>query len=229
MPLVQITIVDGRSAAQKRALLERVTQATGDALGAAPETIRVILHEVSRDAWAVGGVPLSERDGPAAGAGAALHGAVAPEAVAGPTAAGDPPETDDPVIAVQQWFERFGAACHACDYGAGRRLCAPDVVGFGSRAGVVAGLDALQRDQWEQVWPRIADFAFDLARVRGAGAGDHAWGAAQWTSTGFDAAGAAFVRPGRASVALERRGGRWLAVHTHFSLVPGTPPGLRAV
>ncbi len=59
------------------------------------------------------------------------------------------------------------------------------------------------------------------ARVRAVGfAGDRAWIAAPWTSRGTRADGTTFPRPGRCTIAFERRDGRWLAVHTHFSLTP---------
>ena len=39
----------------------------------------------------------------------------------------------------------------------------------------------------------------------------------------FDADGNSFNRPGRATVILQKFEENWLAVHTHFSLLPGTP------
>ncbi len=111
----------------------------------------------------------------------------------------------------------------AVDYITARGIFAPDVVAFGTRAEIVTGLDALQAQQWSGVWPMIADFAFDLSQIHVVADGDIAWAAVPWTSTGFHDDGAAFSRPGRATVAFARRQGRWLAVHTHFSLAPGTP------
>jgi ketosteroid isomerase-like protein len=52
--------------------------------------------------------------------------------------------------------------------------------------------------------------------------GDLAWVAAPWDSQGQDADGAWNDRPGRATIVLERRDGRWLAIHTHMSLYPPT-------
>lgn len=132
--------------------------------------------------------------------------------------------TPDPVAAVREWFERFGAACARVDYETGRFLVAPDVVSFGTKAEVVSGLDPLEKNQWRGVWPNINDFNIDLSTLHARGEGNTAWGVAIWTSTGYDESGKPFDRPGRATVALERRDGRWLAVHTHFSLNPGTPP-----
>ena len=136
----------------------------------------------------------------------------------------DPITTNDPQTAVREWFARFGACCAAIDFASARELVAPDVVSFGTKAEVVSGLDPLEANQWHGIWGNITDFRIDLAGVTARGEGNTAWGVATWTSTGYDEAGAPFPRPGRATVALERRDGRWLAVHTHFSLNPGTPP-----
>ena len=141
-----------------------------------------------------------------------------------------PITTNDHLAAAREWFARLSAACAAVDYEAGRRIFTDDVASFGTKADIVVGLGPLQANQWKGIWPNIANFRVDLDSVRGGGDGDSAWGIAVWNSTGFDESGNSFVRPGRATVALERRvtdvapGGEWLAVHTHFSLNPGTPP-----
>jgi len=132
--------------------------------------------------------------------------------------------TSDPNAAVRDWFERLGRYCAAVDYDAAEAIFAEDVVAFGTRMDVVSGRDALRRNQWEGIWGRIRDFRINMDSIHGGGDGQHAWGAATWTSTGFHEDGRSFDRPGRCTVALERRDGTWLAVHTHFSLFPGTPP-----
>lgn len=124
---------------------------------------------------------------------------------------------------IAAWFEMLQWCVREVDYEAGRGLFAPEVVSFGTHAEMVTGVDALQAGQWSNVWPAIADFTFDLAQLHLGAAGDVAWGAVPWTSTGFDEDGTPFPRPGRATVTLERRDGCWLATHTHFSLDPGTP------
>ena len=141
-----------------------------------------------------------------------------------------PISTPDHLEAARQWFARLSAACAAVDYEAGETIFADDVASFGTKADIVVGLGPLRRNQWEGIWPNIAEFKVDLDSVMGGGDGDSAWGIATWTSTGFHEDGTSFHRPGRATVALERRkteaapDGEWLAVHTHFSLNPGTPP-----
>src|SRR5262249_24124648 len=51
-------------------------------------------------------------------------------------------------------------------------------------------------------------------------AGDSAWIAGAWLTEVTGPDGRPFTRPGRGTFVLERRGGKWLAVHSHFSLLP---------
>ena len=125
--------------------------------------------------------------------------------------------------AVREWFARLSRYCAAVDYDSARSIFAHDVVSFGTRAEVVTGLERLVVEQWRGIWPNISDFRIDLATVRAGGTGDLAWGVATWTSTGYDAERRPFDRPGRATIVLERQGGAWRCVHSHFSLAPGTP------
>jgi ketosteroid isomerase-like protein len=126
--------------------------------------------------------------------------------------------------AIREWFQMLERCVQQVDYQTARGLFAPDVLSFGTRADVVSGLDALVTNQWSGIWPHIRDFTFTLEQLHCGTAGDLAWGIVPWTSTGFHPDGRSFPRPGRATVIFERRHGDWLAVHTHFSLFPGTPP-----
>ena len=117
----------------------------------------------------------------------------------------------------------MGRYCAAVDYDSAERIFAEDVVSFGTTMDIVTGRRALREGQWESIWGNIADFKMDLDNVYATGSGDQAWGVVTWTSTGYDRDRKPFHRPGRATVALERRDGVWLAVHTHFSLYPGAP------
>lgn len=56
MPLIQVTMIEGRSPEAKAALILRLTEAAVDAVGAPRESIRVILQEVPPAHWSVGGV-----------------------------------------------------------------------------------------------------------------------------------------------------------------------------
>ena len=90
---------------------------------------------------------------------------------------------------------------------------------FGTYATAVHGLDNIEREQWRQIWPRIRGFRFE-AHPAVAGAGDSAWIAATWASEATGPDGQPFTRHGRATFNLARRDGRWLAVHSHVSLLP---------
>lgn len=119
----------------------------------------------------------------------------------------------------EAWLRAFEAAVRARDFATGRTLFADDAVAFGTWARAVAGLDNIVREQWQNVWPRIREFRFDAdARVQAAG--DGAWIAAGWSTEATGPDGRPFSRPGRGSFVLERRAGTWLAVHSHFSLLP---------
>jgi len=61
MPLAQLQIAEGRTDAQKKALIEKVTQAFVDTLGSKPETVWVTVHEVPKTQWGIGGKTLAER------------------------------------------------------------------------------------------------------------------------------------------------------------------------
>jgi len=58
MPLAQLYIGKGRSYNQKKALIEKVTQAIEDSLGPLKQPVWVILNEVPLSDWGVGGKPV---------------------------------------------------------------------------------------------------------------------------------------------------------------------------
>ncbi|HON74818.1 MAG: tautomerase family protein [Candidatus Lutibacillus vidarii] len=63
MPLIEVTLVEGRSAAQLRTLVSALTQAAVDAVDAPLESVRVILREVPATHFAAGDVTIAERRG----------------------------------------------------------------------------------------------------------------------------------------------------------------------
>jgi 4-oxalocrotonate tautomerase len=66
MPFVQITMVSGRTAEQKHALIAEVSAAVASALETPVERVRVAIYEVSQDEWGIGGVPYAAARAPAA-------------------------------------------------------------------------------------------------------------------------------------------------------------------
>ena len=59
MPFIQVTMLEGRPVEVKHELMRRLSEVTAEVVGGDVERIRVALYEVSRDEWAVGGVPMS--------------------------------------------------------------------------------------------------------------------------------------------------------------------------
>ncbi|MEN9417587.1 4-oxalocrotonate isomerase [Sphaerotilus natans] len=55
MPFAQIHMIAGRTEEQKRAVIEKVTQALHEAVGAPKETIRVWIQEVPSTNWGIAG------------------------------------------------------------------------------------------------------------------------------------------------------------------------------
>ncbi len=56
MPFAQIYIMEGRTEEQKRAVIEKVTLALVEALGAPKENVRVWIHDVPKTNWGIAGV-----------------------------------------------------------------------------------------------------------------------------------------------------------------------------
>ena len=61
MPMVQITMLEGRSTEQKRKVAQRVTDAIVEEAGARREAIVVAFHEVSKESYASGGVLMVDK------------------------------------------------------------------------------------------------------------------------------------------------------------------------
>lgn len=128
---------------------------------------------------------------------------------------------------IREWFDTWGKLVAAVDYEQARDLFHPEAVGFGTYMEYVRGLDQLEARQWRSIWGTIDGFHFPTERlICGVSSdGQQAWGIVPWGSTGFNEDGTTYDRPGRATVLFVRDAAdtRWLAIHTHMSLSPGTP------
>lgn len=118
-----------------------------------------------------------------------------------------------------RWLTSFQACVRAHDYATARSMFSRRVVSFGTRAEIARGIDALERDQWRQVWPRIREFTFTLDALACSGDDHGLCVIVPWTSLGEGPSGHV-ARPGRATLYLVPEGERWIAVHSHFSLMP---------
>ena len=127
---------------------------------------------------------------------------------------------------LRAWLDDFALAVREVDYDAGQQLFAPDVVGFGTVGVLLSGRDTLMAAQWKRVWGVTSGFCFDMDQVTTRIHGDVAWILVPWASRTGRADRGPLDRKGRATYILQRRGGNWLAVHTHHSLDPsGCSPG----
>jgi 4-oxalocrotonate tautomerase len=61
MPMVQITMLEGRTAEQKRRLAQRITDALVEEAGTKREGIMIAFHEVTRESYASGGVLMVDK------------------------------------------------------------------------------------------------------------------------------------------------------------------------
>ena len=59
MPLIQVTMVQGRTVEQKHALIRALTDAMSEAVGTPKDRIRVAIYEITGDEWGIGGEPFS--------------------------------------------------------------------------------------------------------------------------------------------------------------------------
>lgn len=55
MPIAHISILAGRTAEQKEQLIEKVTEAIHESLGAPRENVRVLVVELPSTHWGIGG------------------------------------------------------------------------------------------------------------------------------------------------------------------------------
>ncbi|NBM16126.1 2-hydroxymuconate tautomerase [Streptomyces sp. GC420] len=64
MPLVEVTLTEGRTPEQVRALISEVTAAVVRAVGAPKQNVRVVVREIPGTHFAAGDVTIAERESP---------------------------------------------------------------------------------------------------------------------------------------------------------------------
>jgi 4-oxalocrotonate tautomerase len=62
MPIVQISMIQGRTPEKKEQLIKKVTEAIMEVLQVPADRVRIVLNEVPKENLGVGGVPLSKID-----------------------------------------------------------------------------------------------------------------------------------------------------------------------
>jgi 4-oxalocrotonate tautomerase len=55
MPVIVVNMIEGRSDDQKRALVDKVTKAVCESINSVPEKVRIIINEMPKNGYAVGG------------------------------------------------------------------------------------------------------------------------------------------------------------------------------
>jgi 4-oxalocrotonate tautomerase len=61
MPYVTVKMLEGRTEEQKKALVEKVTQAVVETTGATKEKVTVFIEEMTKNHYAVGGKRFSDQ------------------------------------------------------------------------------------------------------------------------------------------------------------------------
>jgi 4-oxalocrotonate tautomerase len=60
MPTIRIELFEGRTAEQKAALAQEITEACVRVLGGAPGSVDILFYDIARSDWATGGVLWSQ-------------------------------------------------------------------------------------------------------------------------------------------------------------------------
>jgi len=60
MPIVQVHMMEGRSTEQKRKLIAAITEAIVESIGAPRESVRVLLDEMPKEHFGIGGISAKE-------------------------------------------------------------------------------------------------------------------------------------------------------------------------
>jgi 4-oxalocrotonate tautomerase len=61
MPMVQVTLLQGRSAEQKRKIAQRITDVLVEEAASAREAVMIAFHEVAKESYASGGVLIADK------------------------------------------------------------------------------------------------------------------------------------------------------------------------
>ena len=62
MPIIRVEMFEGRDRDQKRKIISEVADGFCRATGASPESVNVIITDVSQDEWGRGGIAFADRD-----------------------------------------------------------------------------------------------------------------------------------------------------------------------
>ena len=60
MPTIRVEMFEGRTPEQKQAFVKAITEATVATLGGSPDSVQVVITDVSKSNWASGGLLWSD-------------------------------------------------------------------------------------------------------------------------------------------------------------------------
>lgn len=63
MPMLQVSILEGRTPEQKEELIARLTATITETLSVKPESVRVLIQEMPKTNWGIAGQSVAKRDG----------------------------------------------------------------------------------------------------------------------------------------------------------------------
>ncbi len=63
MPIIHVNLFEGRTVDQKRKLVATMTEAVVKSLDCKPDAVRIILHDMAKHDYAIGGVLTSDQKG----------------------------------------------------------------------------------------------------------------------------------------------------------------------
>lgn len=123
---------------------------------------------------------------------------------------------------LEQWLRDFSRAVRDRDFRSGRDLFDEKVISFGTVCSRAENLDELMQQQWQLIWPNTEGFDFEYHSARSALSERQIVIISGWHSRRLVPDGQMLLRQGRATLVLKREGNDLRAVHTHFSMLPGT-------
>ncbi len=56
MPIAEVHLLEGRTVEQKRKLIAEMTRAISDSVDGKPDQVRIIIHEMPKEHFGIGGV-----------------------------------------------------------------------------------------------------------------------------------------------------------------------------
>ena len=65
---------------------------------------------------------------------------------------------EEDVAFIRRWFQRLADHVQAVDYVGARPLFAEDLIAFGTFADFVTGRNAIEKQQWRNIWGTIDHF-----------------------------------------------------------------------